>query len=55
MTVSEQLQSCDHAEVIIAISGHNNKDSLRNYIGLSSSEQRASSGILSDALSGRLH
>ena len=51
----------NHAEVhrgslIMAISGHHSKASLRNYIGRPSSEKiRACSDILSDALSGKSH
>ena len=52
MTVQSEY---DHAEVhrgslIMAISGHHNKASLRNYIGRPSGEKiRACSDILSDA------
>ena len=58
MTVSGEY---DHAEVhrgslIMAISGHHSKASLRNYIGRPSSDKiRACSDILSDTLSGNSH
>ena len=41
--------------LIIAIFGHRSEENLRNYIGPSSSEQRACFDLLSDALSGRPH
>ena len=55
------LSEYDYAEVyrgslIMAISGHQGKASLRNYVGRPSSEKiRACSDILSDALSGKSH
>ena len=59
--VIQCLSEYHHAEVhrgslIIAISGHHSKASLRNYIGCPSSEKiKACSDILSDALSGKSH
>ena len=55
------MSEYDRAEVhrgllIMAISGHHGKASLRNYIGRPSSEKmRACSDILSDTLSGKSH
>ena len=59
-TNHDGVSNCDHVEIhhsylIIAISSHHSKDSLRNYISLCSSEQRACFDILSNVLSGKSH
>ena len=59
-TNHDGVSNCDHVEIhhsylIIVISSHHSKDSLRNYISLCSSEQRACFNILSNVLSGKSH